>query len=218
MNVAQAVPTAIIEGVLFRQRFLDGIRSGAITLAFRRWRRPTVRTGGTLITPVGQLRIALVSPVDLNRISDADAQWAGYESLNALLAELCLRSDGEVYRIEFGQLRQDPRVALRDSVILTEQERQEVLARLQKLDTRSPEGPWTFHTLDVIRLHPGLRARDLCCLVGQEKDRFKLNVRKLKNLGLTESLGTGYRLSARGEAFIGETPPPYSVASTPNAG
>jgi hypothetical protein len=29
-----------------------------------------------------------------------------------------------------------------------------------------------------------------------------LNVRKLKHLGLTESLGTGYRLSPRGEALL----------------
>ena len=33
--------------------------------------------------------------------------------------------------------------------------------------------------------------------------RFKLNVRKLKQLGLTESLSTGYHLSPRGVAFLG---------------
>jgi hypothetical protein len=26
--------------MIFRQRFLEGIRDGTITLAFRRWRRP----------------------------------------------------------------------------------------------------------------------------------------------------------------------------------
>ena len=31
---------------------------------------------------------------------------------------------------------------------------------------------------------------------------FKLHVRKLKNLGLTISLGTGYRLSPRGESYL----------------
>jgi hypothetical protein len=31
---------------------------------------------------------------------------------------------------------------------------------------------------------------------------FKLNVRKLKELGLTESLDIGYRLSPRGEAVM----------------
>ena len=35
-----------------------------------------------------------------------------------------------------------------------------------------------------------------------ETPRFKMNVRKLKGLGLTESLKVGYRLSPRGEAFL----------------
>jgi hypothetical protein len=38
--------------------------------------------------------------------------------------------------------------------------------------------------------------------LGQEKLQFKVNVRKLKALGLTESLETGYRLSPRGVAFL----------------
>ena len=36
---------------------LDAIRRGEVTCAFRRWRRPSVRTGGTLMTAVGQLEI-----------------------------------------------------------------------------------------------------------------------------------------------------------------
>jgi hypothetical protein len=35
-----------------------------------------------------------------------------------------------------------------------------------------------------------------------ERPAFKINVRKLKELGLTESLEVGYRLSALGEAFL----------------
>jgi hypothetical protein len=38
--------------------------------------------------------------------------------------------------------------------------------------------------------------------LGQEKLVFKRNVRKLKELGLTESLEIGYRLSARGRALL----------------
>jgi hypothetical protein len=39
-------------------------------------------------------------------------------------------------------------------------------------------------------------------MVGQEKMVFKLNVRKLKALGLTESLEIGYRLSPRGQILL----------------
>ena len=38
-------------------------------------------------------------------------------------------------------------------------------------------------------------------MVGRERDPFKLDVRKLKNLGLTRSLRVGYRLSSRGAAY-----------------
>ena len=50
----------------------------------------------------------------------------------------------------------------------------------------------------------GGRAGDLCRMAGQDKMSFKLNVRKLKTLGLTESLEVGYRLSPRGMALLDE--------------
>ena len=188
--------------MLFRQKFLDGIRDGTVTLAFRRWRRPSVRAGGTLLTAVGQLDIVSVDEVALGRISEADARRAGYESRDELVAELRSRDEGTIYRIELGALRADPRVALRRAATLADRERDELERRLQRLDDRAAEGPWTARTLDVIRTHPGMRAGDLCRLLGQEKMPFKLNVRKLKALGLTESLEVGYRLSPRGAAYI----------------
>jgi hypothetical protein len=189
--------------MLFRQNFLDGIRDGTITLAFRRWRRPSVRAGGTLLTPIGQLNIASVDEVALARISEADARLAGYQSRDELLAELRSRNEGTIYRIELGALRADPRVALRRAATLADRERDEIDKRLQRLDDRAADGPWTARTLDLIRTHPGVRAGDLCRLLGQEKMPFKVNVRKLKALGLTESLEVGYRLSPRGVAFLG---------------
>lgn len=48
---------------------------------------------------------------------------------------------------------------------------------------------------------PGRRAADLAEEAGVDKAWFKQNVRKLKALGLTESLEVGYRLSPRGRAY-----------------
>ena len=56
--------------------------------------------------------------------------------------------------------------------------------------------------LEIIDSHPAVRAGDLCGMAGQERLPFKLNVRKLKALGLTESLEVGYRLSPRGVALL----------------
>lgn len=189
--------------MLFRKEFLAGIAAGDITLAFRRWRRPTVRAGGTLLTAVGQLSIASVEPVDEGRITAAEARRAGYASREALLKELRQRAEGVVYRIELGPLRDDPRIALREADSIAAGELATLRAQLDRLDARSADGPWTRRTLEVLAKQPGVRAGDLCDLVGQEKVRFKLNVRKLKGLGLTESLGTGYRLSPRGKALLG---------------
>jgi len=188
--------------MLFRQRFLDGIRDGSITLAFRRWRRPSVRTGGTLLTAVGQLGIASVGRVAIDEISDRDARRAGYESRDELLAELGQRAEGDIYRVELGAIGPDPRIALRERMPSTADERATLVAAVRRLDARAAEGPWTRQTLELIRAHPAVRAADLCRLLGQEKEPFKLNVRKLKKLGLTESLETGYRLSARGSAVL----------------
>jgi hypothetical protein len=187
--------------MIFRQHVLEGIRDGAITLAFRRWTRPTVKAGGTLLTAVGQLHIASVSTVTLDAISEADARRAGYGSRDALLRELGQR-EGAVYRIGLGALGPDPRVALRESAALERSEADAIVARLRRLDASSPSGAWTVRTLQLIASRPGVRAGDLCGLVDLDKDRFKLNLRKLKSLGLTESLDIGYRLSPRGRAIL----------------
>ncbi len=187
--------------MLFRKRFLDGIRNGTVTLAFRRWRRPSVRAGGTLLTPIGELGIGSVTTVAPDGISAADARHAGFESRKALLAELARREEGEIYRIELGPLRPDPRVALRE-VPATEDELQALRTRLQRLDARAEGASWTLRVLEVIQAHSGVRAGDLCGLVNQDKAQFKRNVRKLKAFGLTESLETGYRLSPRGMALL----------------
>lgn len=186
--------------MLFRKKFLDGIRKGDVTLAFRRWRRPSVREGGTLLTPVGELHIGSVSPVALDSTSAAEARQAGYESRDVLLAELTRREEGEFYRIELGPLSSDPRIALRDAPA-TGEELQALRKQLQRLDARAEGAAWTLRVLEVLHAHSGVRAGDLCGLVDQEKAQFKRNVRTLKNLGLTESLSTGYRLSLRGVAL-----------------
>lgn len=188
--------------MLFRSHTLEGIAEGNVTVAFRRWRRPTVRAGGTLLTAVGQLGIEAVDPIALDEITEVDARAAGYRSRDALLDELARRREGQVYRIRLGVLRPDPRVALRRSNTMTDAESRDVRARLSRLDARAAGGPWTQAVLETLAARPGVRAGDLCGLVGQEKTAFKANVRKLKGLGLTVSLDIGYRLSPRGEAVL----------------
>lgn len=180
---------------------LDGIRQGRITVAFRTWTRPTVKTGGRLRTAIGEIAIAQVEPRALESITVRDAKAAGYGSLPALLAALTARH-GTVYRIEFGSVRPDTRVALRGDDALSTEDVAGISATLARLDARSATGAWTDAALEVICEHPGVLAATLATRVGLERDRFKHNVRRLKELGLTESLEIGYRVSPRGRAYL----------------
>jgi hypothetical protein len=47
-----------------------------------------------------------------------------------------------------------------------------------------------------------VRAPDLAAARGEETQAFKLDVRKLKALGLTKSLLVGYRISPRGRTVL----------------
>lgn len=187
--------------MIFRQHALEGIRAGTVTLAFRRWIRPTVKAGGTLLTAVGQLHIGAIRTVTLAQIPDADARRAGYASRQALTDDLNRRDDGDIYRIELGALTADPRIALRETSAVTPDELRAVREKLRRMDARAAR-PWTVRVLALIGQHPGRRAGDLCLLMNQEKLDFKTDVRKLKALGLTESLEVGYRLSPRGAALL----------------
>jgi hypothetical protein len=187
---------------LFKQRFVEGIADGSVTLAFRRWTRPSVKAGGTLKMAAGLLAVDAVQAVRPTAISEEDARHAGFSSRTALLRELDRRVDGDIYRVEFHLAGADPRVALREQAELTREELEQLRRRLARLDAASKSGPWTLATLRLIEENPARRAGDLAPLLGMELPPFKLNVRKLKNLGLTESLGTGYRISPRGRALL----------------
>ena len=79
---------------------------------------------------------------------------------------------------------------------------EEIDRRLDRLDAASPTGAWTRATLGLIARKPAVRAGDLAAELGRERLPFKADVRKLKRLGLTESLDVGYRLSPRGRAYL----------------
>ncbi len=187
--------------MLIRMEVLQRVRSGHVTLAFRRWRRPTVKRGGTLRTAVGILTVTSLDRICVSGISAPDARAAGYPSRVRLLEELGSR-DGDVYRIGLAYGGPDPRIALRDNDSLSDQEILETLTRLQRLDAASSVGPWTRRVLTQIQRHPKLAARDLAEETGDPKDRLKTNVRKLKNLGLTASHHPGYTLSPRGRTIL----------------
>lgn len=184
--------------MLLKQVTLEGIGRGDITLAFRRWQKPTVKSGTGLRTAIGVVRIDAVEPVDEVTISDDHARAAGYADRAALLDDL--RSDGTLYRITFDGIELDSRLALRETANLSDADWHALAARFAKWDSMVPG--YFPSILRLIGQNPEVAAATLAERLGVEKLKFKQDVRKLKELGLTESLDIGYRLSPRGAAAL----------------
>lgn len=88
-------------------------------------------------------------------------------------------------------------VALDDA--LSEEDVAAIDAKLARMDG---EAPWTRQTLRLIAAHPRVAASKL----KRETLPFKVDVRKLKMLGLTQSFEVGYELSPRGKGLLALKP------------
>jgi hypothetical protein len=188
--------------MLFRQDVLQGIADGRVTLAFRRWRRSAPAEGSTLRSPAGVLSLDRVSVVDEGDITPDDVRRTGLsvEELRTSIA-----GEGTLLRIELRLVGHDPRVALRETPP-DHAEIEAIATRLTRID-RASAAPWTTSYLRLIGGQPGVVSHVLARQVGADTAPFKRRVRQLKELGLTESLEVGYRLSARGGAVLDRLEP-----------
>jgi hypothetical protein len=192
--------------VLLNQATAAGIADGTITVVLRAWDVPRAKAGGTQRTPAGIIRIDAVTerPGD-HQVSEAEARAAGFRDAVAAQATLDRRPAGHVYIITVSYVGADERPALAADTALSAADIGAIIARLDKWDGASTTGPWTRQYLGLIEANEAVRAPDLAAHVHMDVPRFKRRVRQLKGLGLTISLEVGYRLSARGRAFLAET-------------
>jgi hypothetical protein len=189
--------------MLIEKRLWAGIQDGSVTVMFRRWKRRQVTAGNTYRTAAGRVVVDEVTETAPSRIRRADALAAGYGSVAEAVADLRGTPGDPVFLLRLRPAEdEDPRTVLAESAHLSTEDVEEITRRLERLDHASGHGPWTAQTLAIIRKRPGVRAGDLADELGREMLPFKVDVRKLKNLGLTLSLEVGYRLSPRGEAYL----------------
>jgi hypothetical protein len=174
----------------------DGLRDGSITLTVRNWTRPQAKVGGRYKTGGGQLEVDAMERVPAATITDADARRAGCADRGDLLRVIKAADDDLVYRIEFHRVGDNPVDELARDDVLSDDDVATITAKLDRM------GDWAVETLRLIEAKPAVRAGDLADELGRERLPFKADVRKLKRLGLTESLQVGYRLSPRGHAFL----------------
>ncbi len=182
---------------------LAAAADGRITVAFRRWARPRVLAGRVYRTNAGRLWVESIAVVDPAAITDDDARSAGKPDAEAVRGSLRGEAVDPVFRIAFSRATDpDPRELLAADDRLDSDALADVVGRLDRLDRASRHGPWTHPVLRCIAERPAVRAPDLAASFGRVTPAFKIDVRTLKNLGLTYSLPVGYRLSPRGRVVL----------------
>ena len=192
--------------LLFQKHFHAGLKDGSVTLTFRRWPKARVKAGGRYrCHPIGVLEVDDVRLVQVKNISEPDAKRAGFATRKALLEYLAggpngaLDEQSDLYRVELHHGGDGDRVSIALDDKLSPEDLETLKKKLARLDG---DDPWTLKTLRLIEQHPQVRARILAAKLGRERDPFKVDVRKLKRLGLTQSFELGYEVSPRGRAYL----------------
>lgn len=188
--------------MLFREKHLKQIRTGSVTLAFRRWKKASVKTGSLIHTSIGLVRIGDIEEVKEEQISDADARLAGFLDKAELLSSFRTVAKAAIYKIEVSYHSADPRIALREKSELTIEHLADIKTKLDRFDKFSKHGAWTKKVMLAIQQNPHLVASEVAKRTGFERDWLKLNIRKLKNLGLTISHPVGYEISPLGKKVM----------------
>jgi len=188
--------------VLFSASAWPGLADGSITVTFRTWTKPQAKVGGRYRVAGMLLEATAVGEVAVSKLTEDHAIAAGEADLTTLLKRLKQPApDSSVWRVDLSYIGIDDRIERRAIDELTDADIAALRSRLDRLD-RVASTPWTRTTLRLIEKYPAVVSTELAALTGQERPDFKLNVRKLKEMGLTESLQVGYRLSPRGVALL----------------
>lgn len=179
------------------------VADGSITVTIRLWKRPHAKVGGRYAVGSVVVEVDTIELMPFHAITDEDVRDAGAVDRDALRARAAhagpIGDDTLVYRIEFHVIgaKSDPKpIPVDDDYIAT------IVVKLDRMDGRSAHGDWTRRVLQLIAGNPGTVSTELAPIAGRTRPEFKTDVRKLKALGLTESLETGYRLTAVGERVL----------------
>lgn len=175
------------------------VAAGEFTVTYRLWKTPHVKQGAVYPTGFGGgYRILAVTTVRAGALTDADAWAAGRPNVAELLRVVGAHTRATItptttlYRVELAYQDEEPQKRALSV--------DEALARLARLDQAT--APWTRGFLELIEREPRVLARVLAAEAGWEKLPFKVNVRKLKALGLTWSHPIGYELTPLGLACL----------------
>jgi hypothetical protein len=181
----------------------DDLAAGRITLTIRLWSRPQVKAGGRYNVGPVEIEVDDIELVPFGVLTDDDIRRTGMADREAVRARAAhagpIADDSLVYRIVLhvvGERKAREERPTDDATVA------EVIAKLDRMDARAAHGPWTRAVLRLICDRPGTVSTELAAAVDRPRPEFKTDVRKLKALGLTESLEVGYLLTPLGSTVL----------------
>ena len=96
----------------FYRELLEGVITGEVTVSFRLWRRPKVRTAGRYPVGPAYIEIDSIEMMPFSSITSADVRRSGESDLEALRKRAAhsgpLLDDTLVYRVGFHLVKDKP--------------------------------------------------------------------------------------------------------------
>ncbi len=188
----------------FTQDSHEAVATGKITVTFRLWKRLHAKVGGRYTVGSAVIEVDAIEMIPFHDVTKRDIKLAGRSSKDAIRARAAhagpIDDETLVYRIQFHVVGARPTEAAAPS---DDEHVAVVNTKLDAMDARSKTGAWTRTTLSLIGEHEGMVSTELAARMHRPRMEFKTDVRKLKALGLTESLDVGYRLTPLGRRIAG---------------
>ena len=183
----------------FTQDSHEAVATGQITVTFRLWKRLHAKVGGRYTVGSVVIEVDSIEMIPFHAVTKRDIKLAGMPTKEALRERSAhagpIDDDTLVYRIEFHVVGAKPTEV---AAPFDDEHVALVNTKLDAMDTRSKAGAWTRATLGLIGENEGMVSTELAAQMHRPRMEFKSDVRKLKALGLTESLEVGYRLTPLG--------------------
>ena len=188
--------------MLFKQKHLEGIKAGTVSLAFRRWKRTDLKKGSLIKTSLITVEITDIATIREAHINDIDAKKAGFISLDSLLKSLHSEEDLKIYKMHVRHYKELAKPKPVEKSSLSNTDIKNLKARLTQFDNYSRNGAWTKDLLTTLHDNPSSTSTELSLKTGKTKEWLQLNIRKLKNLGLTVNNDPGYALTKIGNLLM----------------
>jgi hypothetical protein len=187
--------------MLFAEKELEGVRTGRITVAFRKWDEPQVDSGQVYEDPeLGIIKVLDVSSVRLRRVSASDARAAGADTLFDFFERFrnhnpdCNLDDAQVFRVRFQYVGGMPKTPKPPTMGLV----MAVSKRLEDIDRRARTGGWTMAYLEVLGSRVGISSNELIHELDETPNRLKKRLAKLRQQNLVTRSTEGYALTTLG--------------------